>query len=97
MLLHTTTLRFFGIGEQFIIEGAAIEHQCVPGCAEDGDELIHDAAAGANIFVFGGLTKFYELETGNFDFGDRSQSESQARLPAMPRNLVLRLVGPRRG
>jgi hypothetical protein len=48
------------------LERPAVDEQRVVGLAEGRDELIHDSAHGADISMFGGLTRERELDAREF-------------------------------
>jgi len=42
--------------QQLALQRTAIDQESISGSSEAGDELVHDSAASAGIFVFGLLT-----------------------------------------
>ena len=59
-----------GDRDQSIGQTAAVQQQRVPGGAETGNELIHDAAMHADEFVLGALAGLRQLYAVDSDAGD---------------------------
>ena len=54
-----------GHSEEAEIQGAAVQQQRMAALAETGDELIHDSASGAHVFVLHPLAEQGELAEFN--------------------------------
>ena len=59
-------------GEMFVGEGAGVEEQGVAGLGGGDDELVHDAAGGVDVVVFGALG-----EEGDLLDGERCSGEGE--------------------
>src|SRR3954452_19927689 len=69
VLHHAVTDHEAGIGwncQSLIFEAAAVQHQRVSGAPKHSDELIHNAAARADIFVLGALADLHEFQLRHF-------------------------------